>query len=83
MTIQADTIPRYAPPTPAELDAMFGDMTTLCDTCRHRGVWCERTQTKGGFARTVRHEFCCEDMEELTPIKAPVDECTGWEMWDA
>ena len=77
--IQADEIPRYAPPTQAELDAMFGDVTSLCDTCRHRGVWRERTAVAGS-ARTAVRELCCLDMDDLTPIKAPVDECTGWEM---
>lgn len=87
MALQADTIPRYAPPTPAELDALFGDMTTLCDTCRHRGVLRREATTPAGFRRKVVTELCCAAMmrgesDELWRIDGPVDACDDWEVWD-
>ena len=81
----ADEISRYKLPTAEELEALFGDITTLCDTCRWHGVWRERTVTSGGFKRMREHDFCCigvakGETDELEKLTSVVSECGGWEM---
>lgn len=81
----ADEIPRYKMPNADELEAMFGDILSLCETCRWHGVWRERTVTSNGFKRMVEHDFCCVDVargdsDELEKLVGVVSECDEWEV---
>lgn len=73
---RADEIPRYAPPTQAELEAMFGDVASPCETCTHR-----ITVKVGRRTRDICVAEHDEDGEDFgTVIASVVGECGRWEL---
>lgn len=81
--INADEIPRYKMPTADELEAMYGDVASPCETCKHCinvKVW---LRSRTGATRTI--QVCVvehdEDGDDFgTLLVGAIDQCGGWEL---
>ena len=86
MAVNPDEIPRYAPPTQAELEEMFGERELPCWTCRHRDeLWTGTSMVAGRRVRAAE-EWCLAahdnggngDNFPITAQDVP-DPCPSWE----
>ena len=89
MAVNAHEIPRYAPPTQAELEEMFGERTFPCDTCRHRCELYKGMLEAGGRRRAITEDWCVAAHDNADggvnfriDARSVPDPCPQWEEED-
>ena len=81
MPINAETIPRYAPPTQAELEEMFAEPRHLCEGCAHCVDVVDRKNSRKGCLRLLSICVRSHDEDGDTDgeiIDGPVETCSGF-----
>lgn len=81
-----ESVPRYAPPTPAELDAIYGAVESLCDGCVHAVFVTDYEHSRPHLPRNLvvcvreHDEDYCADAEI---VDRPMVECPSYsETWE-
>ena len=82
MPINADDIPRYAPPTFAELEEMFREPRNLCEECAHCIDVVDNPERRGGRIRLL--SICVSDHDRNGDttgivITEPMETCREFE----
>lgn len=86
MPINADTIPRYAPPTQAELEEMFAEPRNLCGDCAHCVDVVDRKNSHKGNLRLLSVCVASHDAIGDTDgfiVSEPMESCKSFDRLEA